>query len=247
MKNKVYMITGASSGIGEECVRKLADESNTLIIIARNYNKLMQLSTELPGTIIPIEFDLNDLENIKSIFDTCKEKKLKLDGLVYCAGVNADCPIKVNNINLMQEAMTVNCFAFLEMGKHFYSKRYSNDNGSIVAISSLASLVCERGMAPYSASKAALNAVIKTMSKEFLRRKIRVNGILPAGVATPMADQKVSVLEGIALSKNNETEDVQELGIIPSTVIADHVDFLLSNASQYTTGELLTIGAGRSY
>lgn len=247
--DKAYLITGASSGIGEACARLLAKEGNTLILVARNGEKLQKMKDELPGKIIPMVYDLMVLENIKDIFNVCKEEDIKLDGMVYSAGVNADCPIKVNNISLMQEAMTVNCFAFLEMGKYFYSKRYSKEGASIVAISSIASLLCEKGMAPYSASKAALNAIVKTMSKEFMRRKIRVNAVLPGGVDTPMASEKQAVLTSLeGVGRNQLDKDVpQPLGMIPDIIIAENVEFLLSDAAMYTTGELLTISGGREF
>lgn len=241
---KNYLVTGASSGIGKACAHILAAEDNILILVARNEAALFEMKEQLPGTVIPVVYDLNNLENIKNIFQVCKEDEIKLDGMVYSAGVNADCPIKVNQISLMKEAMTVNCFAFLEMGKYFYSKRFSNDNSSIVAISSIASELCDIGMAPYTASKAALNSAVKTMSKEFIRRKIRVNAILPAGVMTPMAAKKCEVLQ---TGRQEQVENPQPLGGIPSQVIAKNVQFLMSDASAYTTGELLTIGAGRNY
>lgn len=247
MDNLVYMITGASSGIGLSCARMLAEDNVTLFLVARNIDKLNRLSEELPGTVVPIQYDLRNLDNIKSIFEIVKDKKCKLNGLIYSAGMNADCPIKVNNVTLMQETMTVNAFAFLEMGKFFYSKKYSVDGAAIVAISSIASLTCDKGMTIYSASKAALNAMVKSMSKEFLRRKIRVNAILPAGVDTPMATEKMNVLAGVGSENISNREDPQSLGLIPSKNVASCVKMLLGDTAMYITGELLTIGAGRNY
>lgn len=243
-----YLITGASSGIGEACARKLADDENVLILVARNKERLKKLGDELPGEIVTVEYDLNDLDNIKSIFSVCRERSLCLDGMVYSAGVNADCPIRANRMSIVQQAMTVNCFAFLEMGKHFFKKVNSKEGASIVAVSSIASKLCEKGMAPYSASKAALNAVVKTMAKEFAHRRIRVNAILPSGVDTPMAAEKIALLSEISEIQGNGTHPTaQEFGLIPDWIIAENIKFLLSEASSYTTGELLVVGGGRSY
>lgn len=247
---KNYIITGASSGIGAACAKRLASDDNCLILVGRNCERLNSVAEGLPGRIKTISYDLNDLEHIKSIFVECKEQGVKLDGMVYSAGVNADCPIKANQIQLMQEAMNINCFAFVEMGKLFYSKSFSNDNSSIVAVSSISSITCEKGMAPYSASKAALNTVIKTMAKEFSRRKIRVNAVLPGGVDTPMARKKMEVL-GVKAdeggTKPNVANEPQFLGIIPPEIIADNIAFLLSQSGEFTTGELLVIGGGINY
>ena len=204
------------------------------------------MATELPGKTVPICYDLNDLENIKEIFDDYGINKEKLDGLIYCAGVDAAWPVKVNSISAMQEVMNVNCFAFVEMSRIFYKKQYSNQNASIVAISSIASLTNEPGMIAYSVSKAALNSAVKTMSKEFIRRGIRVNAILPGAVKTPMSEKKEKVFSEIEKTEENKS-NIQPLGVIPTDIIARQIKFLLSDDSGYTTGELITVSGGRNY
>ena len=242
MKEKTILITGASSGIGKACAELLAQNGNHLVLVARNTERLESLRDMLPGEHLIISYDLQELENIKSILNIVKDNGWRLDGMVYSAGVDATCPVKVNSIPLMMQAMTVNCFAFYELGKWFYSAQYSTGGASIVAISSVASTLCLQGQGPYSASKAALNSVVKTMSKEFSRRKIRVNAVLPAGVGTPMADDKSKMLEGVESS--GKEQGVQSLGIITPQSVAESVEFLLSDRSAYITGELLTISAG---
>lgn len=250
---KNYLVVGASSGIGKACVDKLADEADNIIIAARSKDKLNEIKERYEGklNIYPVSYDVTDLEHINTILEACKVNGIKLNGMVYSAGMDGTWPIKVNNTALMQEMMKVNCFAFVELAKNFYSKRFSQDGASIVAISSIASLTNEVGMSSYCASKAALNSYIKTMAKEFLRRRIRVNAVLPAGVSTPMAEEKGKLLSGLApaesVAQSKAFPDPQPLGTIPADVIAAQVAFLLSEHSGYTTGELLTIGAGRAY
>lgn len=257
MKDKNILITGGSSGIGKDCAKMLVNLQANVFLVARSKEKLCNVKDELEQIIIEKQFenhvyvvpyDLRELDSIQSIFDECVSHGDKLDGLVHSAGVNADCPIKVNSVTLMQEAMTVNCFSFAQLGRYFYSKKYSNDFSSVVAISSISSLLCEKGMAPYSASKAALNAYVKTMSKEFLRRNIRVNAILPAGVSTPMAEEKDKVMSAVGVSNcTKESISEQSMGNIPAEYVAKQVCNLLSNDSKYITGELVVMGAGRSY
>ena len=245
-----YLIAGASSGIGEACVRRLAGEGTTLIIVARREDRLQKLKQECPGNIIPVVYDLNDIYNIKQIFDVCSREKIKLDGMVYSAGMDGLWPLKTNNTQAMQQIMNVNCFAFVEAARNFYSARISNEGAAIVAISSIASLLSETGMSAYSASKAAMNSYVKTMSKEFLRRKIRVNAILPAGVATEMAMKKGALLQGmeeVNAGEGSEPKKLNSLGIISPENIAENVEFLLSDTAKHMTGELMTIGSGMSY
>ncbi len=240
---KNYLVIGASSGIGEACVRELASEENVLIIVARRGEMLQSIADDLPGRIIPFVYDLHDLEHIKDIFSTCKEQDIKLDGMVYSAGIDGLWPIKANSIPKMREIMDVNCLAFAEAGKCFFSKRYSNDGASIVAISSIASIRADKGMMAYAASKAALNSIVRTMAVEFATRKIRVNAILPAGVDTPMARAKQDMMSGVCEIGHEKNQDSSE-ELIPPDYIAKQVGFLLSDKSLYITGECLTVNGG---
>lgn len=240
-----YLIIGASSGIGEACVRLFDGQENTLFIVARRVEKLNAIKKECQGNVIVVPYDLNDVLHVKTIFEVINEHKVKLDAMVYCAGVDGTWPIKSNNTVLMQEMMNVNCFSFVEMAKNFYSVRNSNNGASIVAISSISSKLNDIGMSSYSASKAALNSYVKTMSKEFLRRKVRVNAILPSGVTTPMSKSK-----GVLLTEMSELHYEKEnvgLGMITPENIAKCVEFLLSEDAKHITGELMTIGSGMAY
>ena len=243
--SKNYLIIGASSGIGEACARRLAADDVKLIIVARRKELLEKLADELPGEVVPVAYDLHDLDHIKDLFEPCTSGGFKLDGMVFTAGIDGTWPVKVNDIHKMREMMDINCMSFVEAAKVFYTKKYSVDGGSIVAISSIASVQSEKGMLSYTVSKAALNASVKVMANEFARRGIRVNAILPGGVSTPMAEAKGAMMEGVAGENADSSDPVQPLGMIPSENIADQVAHLLSDASRYTTGSLISISGGR--
>lgn len=242
-----YLITGATSGIGEACAKVLSSPENRLILVGRNTEKLSYLSENLPGTIYPVKYDLINLMDISTIFNVVSADNFKLDGMIYSAGVDSAWPVKVNNTVKMQEIMTINCFAFVEMCRYFFSKKNSSDGASIVAISSLAAYLNETGNSAYSMSKAALNSAVKTIAKEFVRRRIRVNAILPGGVNTPMGNQKGEIIAASVSNNDRNTEgnDKQPLGAITGDDIAAMVEFLVSPNSTYLTGELLTVSGGR--
>lgn len=84
----------------------------------------------------------------------------------------------------MMQMYLLNTMAFTELCKFYGSKRYSNENGCILAISSMSADACDAGMCNYSASKAALNASARVIAKELVKRNIRVNTIMPATVMT---------------------------------------------------------------
>ncbi len=223
----------------------MANHNNSLICVGRNKTKLNQMKNDLPGDVIGVCYDLTDPVNVKSIFDVCEKNSIKLDGMVYSAGMDELCPVKAFNPDNAQMVMTVNCFSFVAMCRYYYSKRISKDDSSIVAISSLGSVLNEKGMISYSMSKAALNSAVKTMSKEFLRRRIRVNAILPGGVNTKMGSEKSVVLQevGAELPKS----DIQSLGGIQPSSIARMVGYLLETNDNYFTGELIPISGGMEY
>lgn len=251
-----YLITGASSGIGAACARELAERGHTLVLVARNEEKLKAFAAALGERHAAYAYDLEDTEHIRGIFDFCREKSLKLDGMIYCAGLDLESPIKGCSAALWERAMKVNCIAFAEMGRLFYSKRYSNDYARIAAISSSSSMSCDKGMGPYSASKAALNAVVKTMAKEFTRRGILVNAVLPAGVLTPMAAAKIEKMTGQRIDCGREEQRINEkpveicegnaqpYGLITAGNLAKFISYLVSEDNRYITGALLPVSAG---
>ncbi len=243
------MITGGTSGIGLKCVERLSsDSNNTIILVGRSMDRLKAVSDTIGAAIIPIVYDLEDTDHVQEIFNAIEEQGLKLDGFVYSAGMSATYPVKSLRASDIKTVMNLNFISLVMMCRYFYSKRISNDEASIVAISSISSLSSDVGMTVYSASKAALNSSVRSISKEFARRRIRVNAILPAGVKTPMAARKADLLAGIHDRADNKTDNnPQPYGMIPAETVADLVSFLLSDQASYMTGELIPISAGRIY
>ena len=174
MQAKNILITGASQGIGAKTAEYLARQGAVVILVARNQQKLMDIQAKISGKSFIYSYDLNDLGNIQRIFDHCAGKGIILHGMVHCAGVNRDVPIRSNDIGMMQETLTINYMSFIELAKYFIRKKYSENGGSIVAISSHATNIISAGMSSYTSSKAALEAAVKVMSKEFVLSLIHI-------------------------------------------------------------------------
>lgn len=243
INDKTYLITGASSGIGQCVAYKLKEQGCRLVLTGRNKDPLELMKKNMLGQAEYIPFDLADLDHIEYIFEFCREKGFKLDGMVHSAGIAKNAIIRANDWRDFEEVMRVNCLSFVELGKYFGLKKYSNEGASIVAISSIASQLHDTGMTQYSASKAALNSTVKTMAKEFLKRKIRVNAVLPANVNTNMFLSGQDYIEDFM--ENALTR--QPLGIVDVEQVAYLIEFLLSDNAKYITGEWITIGGGMSY
>ena len=237
MVEKNILITGASSGIGKEISLYLAKQGTTVILIGRNEERLREIKEQIGDKAYTCVCDLNHTEKIRGIFDFCRENGLPLDGMVHSAGISEPMPVRSVSIQNVEETMRVNCMSFAELGKYFGGKRYSNEQASVVAISSLAATRPVMGQVSYAASKAALNSMVEVMSKEFLKRKIRVNAIMPSYVDTPM------VAEGGRFGMNNGI-DQMPLGVIEPIQIAYLTEFLLSDRSKYITGAAIPVSAG---
>lgn len=237
MQGKNILVTGASSGIGKATALYLAKQGAVVILAARNEARLKEVKDAIGEHAYSYVCDFNKLESIQGIFDFCKENDLKLDGMVHAAGISNPIPVRSVSVESLEETMRVNCMAFAELGKYFCGKKYSNENASIVAISSLAATRPVMGQLIYAASKSALNTMVEVMSKEFLKRKIRVNAIMPSYVDTPM------VAEGGCFGMNNGI-DAMPLGVIEPIQIAYLAEFLLSEKSKHITGAAIPVSSG---
>lgn len=240
LDGKVILVTGASQGVGEGVARFLSKQGAVCVLVARNQSRLDEISAELPTGSYVYSCDLCELDGIEEMFRWCRSQGIKFDGMVHAAGMGVPCPIKVKDYELWQRSVQLNCMSFIELVRCFSSKRYSNNSSSVVAVSSIASVRNDKGQAPYSGTKAMLNSVIKTMTKELNPSRIRVNGILPAYIDTKSIENFSELYEGFETTLAQE----QPMGKIPLEQVGHLVEFLLSEKSLYITGALIPMEGG---
>lgn len=244
LNGKYILVTGASSGIGEAITKHLLSSGANVVMVARSVEKMNKIaSNNWKGEAFVCNADLQELDSIKSIFDFCRVRNFKLDGIVHCAGITANMPVRVNDVERMDRLLRINVEALIQICKFASSKKYTNDGASIVAMSSSASIRGGKGLSVYSASKAAVNIFVKSAATELSSRGIRINAIAPAMVKTEMYYETIKEIPSVEYGVING----QPLGIIEPVHIAYLSEFLLSEKAKYITGEVIVVGAGNIF
>lgn len=234
------MVVGASSGMGAAVAKAISNDETTVILLARREEQLRLVQKELRGESIVYACDVCDYTQISSFFDFLKEKKILLSAMIYTAGICFVKPIKAMEAGELDRMFAVNVFGFYEMCRHFQSPGVSVKGASIVAFSSYASVTKESGMSAYAMTKTAMNTSVQVMAKEFSKRRIRVNAILPANTVSKMGQ-----IEDVwSDDEKKAISEVQPLGLIEFEEIVEVVSFLISDMSAHVTGTLIEISAG---
>ena len=241
-ENRVALITGAARGIGATIALALAAEGTDIAVVDYGEKSAAEETlakiAERGVRVAYYRCDVSDFAAAKATADAVFKDVGKIDILVNNAGVTADKLLvrmeeadwdRVININLK------GCFNMIKhVTPYMMRKRY----GRIVSISSVVGLMGNAGQANYSASKAGIIGLTKTVAKEFAPRGVTANAVAPGFIKTAMTDalseeQKQAMYKLIPLGKLGETED-----------IAEAVLFLVSDRARYITGEVLRVDGG---
>jgi NAD(P)-dependent dehydrogenase (short-subunit alcohol dehydrogenase family) len=238
MKN--FVITGYSSGIGHAVALKLNNPEFHLYLLGRDSINSKLLELKLDSKITFIECDLEDIDNIK--YSLVKLPSL-IDGFVHCAGVTSTIPINKINYEKFEYIFKINMYSFIEILKWIANEKKTKSEywTSVVGVSSIASVSGGIGQTLYSASKAALEASVMTLSKELFRKKIRINSVRPGLVDTPMTRawmHKMGIDDLEALNR------LQLSGVAKPSDIADVICFLIDSSSKHIVGQNINVDGG---
>lgn len=243
LSGKKIIVTGASSGIGRETAIQLSKLGATVILIARNENRLQEAVRALDGSGHRYYcFDFQELDKIEDLMKTISCDFGKIDGLAHCAGFGNMYPIGVTTIPRIQEELNVNALAFTEMVRTLSKKKYRGENLSIVGVSSVAGIKGENGLLAYGMSKGALNSAVMVMARELAKSNIRVNAVLPAWIRTDFSDRIIK--ESGSDKYERDIANLQHLGLGQPIDVANAITFLLSDASRLITGVRLLVDGG---
>lgn len=242
LNNKVALVTGASRGIGKEIAISLADCGATVIV---NYCGSKDKADEVVAAIVSkggaaeaIQCDVSDYAATEKMIAAVMEKYQKVDILVNNAGVTRDnLMIKMSEEDF-DTVLSTNLKGAFNTIKHLYRNFIKLRAGKIINISSVSGVMGNPGQANYSASKAGVIGLTKSMARELASRNICVNAVAPGFVETDMTDKlSESALENskkmIPLQRFGKTED-----------IANVVAFLASDLANYITGQVICVDGG---
>ena len=240
--NQNIIITGCTSGIGEGLTRYFISKGANVIGIARNKNKLIDLKKELGDNFHFIEKDLSvDIENHSAIIENVFNDFGKIDGLILNAGVQETKPLATIKHKDSIDLFNLNYFANVFLLKGLKKKFVAGNGTSVVAISSITSQLAISGLINYSASKAALESMVRTLSVELSRYNIRINAISLGHVKTGILKDKN--LGSQYLDKLNK---IYENGILEIDDVNGLIDFLISSSSMKINGAIIKLDSGVS-
>ena len=238
LENKNVIVTGASGGIGNSIVEKLYNCGAKILASGTRIEKLEELKKKYNNIKI-LKFDISQSEKIEDFIESAtKELGGNLDCIVNNAGVTQDNLAIRMSIDEWKKVIDINLTSTFLMSKFAVKKMLKNKSGKIINITSVVGHTGNLGQANYTASKAGIVAMSKSLAIEYAKKNININCISPGFIKTAMTDKidekfKEVIISKIPSARLGEPKD-----------IANAVLFLASSQSDYINGETLHVNGG---
>lgn len=242
LTGKIALVTGAGRGIGAEIARTFAREGAAVII---NYNGSKERAEKVAAEIIAAggkaetyQCNVADDAACKEMIDTCIKKYGRIDILVNNAGITRDDLLMRMSEEDFDAVMDTNLKGTFHTIRHMSRYFLKQKSGKIINMSSVSGILGNAGQANYSASKAGVIGLTKSVARELASRRINVNAIAPGFIATDMTDAmteeaKEKIAGSIPFKRIGQPEEIAEMAL-----------FLASDKSDYITGQVFAVDGG---
>lgn len=245
-QDNIFLVTGASSGLGKEIVLKLNSLGATVIAVSRSEENLLLLKEiVLKKEQLKIEsFDLSQTDEIQFFIKALVSKYGKLTGIVHSAGVGGVEPLKILSLESAKQMFEINYFSALALAKSFCDKRiFTSAFPSMIFLSSISSMTGNSGLVNYSATKGAINSMVKALAVEQARSGIRINAVAPGFIVTDIVKSSPEVYNEEYFEK---VRNEYPLGEGEPNDVASLVAFLASKEAKWITGQIIVVDGGRT-
>ena len=237
LENKNIIVTGASGGIGNSIVEKLYECHANILATGTRIEKLEELKSKF-NKIKILKFDISQSNKIEEFIENSSKELGGIDCIVNNAGITQDNLAIRMSIDEWKKVIDVNLTSTFLISKFAIKKMLKNKKGKIVNVTSVVGHTGNLGQANYTASKAGVVAMSKSLAIEYAKKNINVNCISPGFIKTAMTDKidekfKEVIVSKIPSARLGEPED-----------IANAVLFLASTQSDYINGETLHVNGG---
>jgi len=238
LNGKKVLVTGASGGIGKAIAIELSSSGADLCLTGRNKSELENLQKIIGGNCQIIISDLSNSQGISNLADQAQDIMGQIDILVNNAGITKDNLFMRMSEDDWNEVININLNSIFKLTKQLIKGMIKRRYGRIINITSVIGVAGGAGQSNYSASKAGIIAMSKSLAQEVGSRSVTVNSIAPGFIETNMTaelsdDRKEDILRSISVGRLGKPDD-----------IAGAVCFLASDKASYITGQTIHINGG---
>ena len=238
LNGKKVLVTGASGGIGKAIAIELSSSGADLCLTGRNKSELENLQKIIGGNCQIIISDLSNSQGISNLVDQAQDIMGQIDILVNNAGITKDNLFMRMSEDDWNEVININLNSIFKLTKQLIKGMVKRRYGRIINITSVIGVAGGAGQSNYSASKAGIIAMSKSLAQEVGSRSVTVNSIAPGFIETNMTaelsdDRKEDILRSISVGRLGKPDD-----------IAGAVCFLASDKASYITGQTIHINGG---
>ena len=238
LEGQKVLITGACGGIGSAMAKKFSQQGAIVGLCGRNEEKLNKLASELPNKSFCFVCDLNNKNDVESLFDKADDAMGGVDVLINNAGITKDNLSMRMTDEDFENVLNTNLVATFYLVRSAIKKMMKRRYGRIINISSIVGFTGNPGQANYVASKAGMVGMSKSVALEVATRNITVNCIAPGFIDTAMTsvltdEQKAKMLTNIPMGRMGTGDDIANAAL-----------FLASKEAGYITGQTIHVNGG---